>query len=294
MVVQRTGPGVQRTTMPLFVQPDEGQHEDDDDDQFPSVETEVEGAPPWMPRPQPAPALAGHSSDFAANTGSGTPPPFGAEPTGSGIGTLRPIRAGSPVPMPAGPNTHPIVVMQRSIVWPLLAVAMVAIAGGALFLVWQQMQQQQAPSEIKITQENVVDKAPPPTNEPPGPTHVMDQKGSDNTVTPPIDKQPPDDKRPDVVKKQQKPKTYNEAIAEKKPEMNRCLADHLDSASGHSQFQVAITIAASGSAKSVQLNPDAIDKTPLGGCIRNVLMSVNYPSSPADQVLRFPVTIPKG
>ncbi len=291
-VVQRTGPGVQRTTMPLFVQPDEGQHEDDDDDQFPSVETEVEGAPPWMPRPQPAPALAGNSSDFAASTGSGTPPPFGSEPTGSGIGTLRPI-SGSPVQMPGATSTNPIVLVQkRSIVWPLLAAAMVLIAAGALFLVWQQMQQQQ-PAEIKITQENVVDKSPPRDDQPPGPTHVMEQRGSNNQA-------PADDPRPpvvtdnkgttkDVTPPKKKPKTYNDAIGERKPQMIRCLEDHRDSLSSNAEFFVAINIAASGAAKSVQLTPDAVDKTPLGGCLRNVLMGANYPSSPADQVIRFPL-----
>ena len=294
MVVQRTGPGVQRTTMPLFVQPDEGQHEDDDDDQFQSVETEVEGAPPWMPRPQPAPALAGLSSDFAASTGSGTPPPFGSEPTGSGIGSLRPIRAGSP--QQGGSSTNPFVVVQqkRSIVWPMLAIAMVAIAAGALFLVWQQMQTQQQPAEIKITQENVVDRAPTNPDQPPGPTHVMEQKGSNNQpddTKPPADdtKQPPPDDTKQPVVKKQRPKTYNEAIAERKPEMLRCLKDHSTSLTSNAEFYVSITLAATGAAKRVQLEDAAIDKTPLGGCIRNVLMAANYPSSPADQVLRFPL-----
>ena len=53
--------------------------------------------------------------------------------------------------MPPAPNTV-IVNQPRSVVWPMLAAAMVLITGGALFLVWRQMQDQK-PAEIKITQE---------------------------------------------------------------------------------------------------------------------------------------------
>jgi serine/threonine-protein kinase len=306
-VVQRTSSGVQRTTMPLFVAPDEGQHEDDgDDSEFPSVETEVEGAPPWMPRPQPAPPLAGHSSDFAASTGSGTPPPFSDSPTGSGIGSLHPIRAGSPVPIGGSTMSNPIVVVQkRSIIWPLLAVAMVAIAGGALFLVYQQMQQQQGPAEIKITQESS-DKPGPPGNEPAGgTTHVMKGNSADTPTPPEPDTVEPDKTEPDkvdtdktdkpdkTVKAQvQKPKTFNAAIAEKKAELSRCLQDH---SAPVGSMEEAINVLASGKAKNVQLTPASIDSAPIGGCIRNVLMSVNYPPSSADQIIRLPLAAkPKG
>jgi len=293
-VVHKTSSGVQRTTMPLFVHPDEGQHEDDEDDEFPSVETEVEGAPPWMPRPQPAPALAGNSADFAANTGSGTPPPFADTPTGSGIGTLKPIRASSPVPHPDGTGVQsPIVVVQkRSIIWPLLAVAMVVIAGGALFLVYQQMQQQQAPAEIKITQESVGDK-PNTTNVPDdGTKHVMGQKGSgsDTTTLPPDAPTVPDMGKPDVPPRvpPKRPKDYNSAIAEKKSAMVGCLEDHRDSIPA-GEMTAAITIAASGKARSVELTPATVNAAPLGACLRNVLLSANYPSAEKEATIRFPL-----
>jgi serine/threonine-protein kinase len=302
------GAALQRTTMPLFVSPDDGQHEDDDDDQFPSVETEVEGAPPWMPRPHPAPLLAGHSSDFAASTGSGTPPPFGSEPTGSGvggIGHLQPIRAGSPVPMPGnGTMSNPVIVVhKRSLVWPLLAVAMVGIAGAALFFLYQNMQQQK-PAEIKITQESAIEK-PSESNEAPGPTHVMTEDGSGSAVT--TLNQPVDDEgsadgsatgsndkvdngTKQVAPKKGRPRDYNSAIAEKKTDMVRCLETHRDGIPP-SQMMVTIKIAASGKAKSVTLTPADVNGAPLGGCLRNVLMAADYPSSASDQSLTLPLSL---
>ncbi len=299
------GSGVQRTTMPLFVSPDEAQHEDDEDDLFPSVETEVEGAPPWMPRPHPAPALAGNSADFAANTGSGTPPPFGSEPTGSGvghIGHLQPIRG-----VPGnGTMTNPIVVVQkRSMLWPLIAVAMVAVAAGALFLVWQQMQQQQ-PAEIKITQESAIEKANPSSTEPAN-THVMNQDGSGSAPASPD--QAPENKGSDAasdkvdgvkaqVKRQPQPprvRTYDSAIGEKKDALQRCVDEHPVGGGALTGMKAKISIAASGKPKSVIMLPDDINGAPLGGCLRNVLMSADYPSSTSDQSLTLPLSLkPRG
>ena len=135
-VIARTGVG--RATMPLLAHQDDGATEHDDDDGFPPVETEIAPAPAFVP--QPAPPRAGASQDFAV---SGTPPPFAGETTGSAP-SLQPL-TGAPMP-----GTQVVVVKQRSLLWPLLAVAMVAVAGGALFLVWQQMQKQQ-PAVVNIT-----------------------------------------------------------------------------------------------------------------------------------------------
>jgi serine/threonine-protein kinase len=113
-VVNRN-PGVsKRATMPLFSMPDEETHVDDaEDTEFPSVETDVEGAPPWMPRPaSPAPNPMGpqNTTEFQGHSSSGTPPPFGVETTGSAP-MLQPLR-GSPV-MPPSANTPPIVMVPQ-------------------------------------------------------------------------------------------------------------------------------------------------------------------------------------
>jgi serine/threonine-protein kinase len=282
-VVHRTNSGaaIGRTTMPLLAHVEEAQHEDDDDDDgFPSVETEVEGAPPWMPRPQPSPANASHSSDFASSTSSGTPPPFASEATGTGMGAIQPI-------LPATNAGQIVVVQKRSVVWPILAVGMLAVAGGALFLVWKQMQDKQPTQSVIITSQTtdaaVVPETPPPAadaavaDKGPGP-------GPDEVVTPKPDK--PD--KPDTTPQPKRPKSYNEAIAERKPQMVQCLNDHRADIPSEA-LAASITISANGKAKSVQMSPASLDSAPLGMCLRNALMGATYPSSPSDQVITVPL-----
>jgi len=299
-VVQRTNSGVStRSTMPLLVTPDEGLHEgeNDDDDGFPSVETEVEGAPPWMQRPTPVPPSmhASNSADFASSTGSGTPPPFGTEITGSGIGSLQPLRG--PI-TPANLNSTGSVVVvreKRSIVWPLLAVAMVAIAAGSLLLVYKQMQQQK-PAEIKITQEQVT-PPPPGSATDPGTKQVMDQQGSAEETPPPVE-----DKGSDTAKgsaktgaaavkaEKKKPRSYDEAVMEKKSEMEACFNSHRDVALPAERIWATITITAAGKAKQVELTPAALNASTLGQCLRNVLGSAKFPTAPNDNNIRFPLS----
>jgi serine/threonine-protein kinase len=297
-VVNRSGVSA-RNTMPLFSISDEETHVDDSDDEmFPSVETDVDGAPPpWMQRSTPAPNPMGpqNSQEFAGHSSSGTPPPFGVEPTGSAP-SLQPLR-GQPVMSPS-PNTQPVMVVpQRSFVWPVVAILMVAIAGGALFLVWKQMQnqQQQAPQEIKITQEGG-DK-PITMAGSDETTHVMEQnqpnKGSaveqqgSNTE----DKTPPDKTNGKTgvapVVKDKRPKTYDEVLAQHFNEINGCAKAHPE-ALPNGPMSAKMLVSAAGAAKSVKLEPDAINSSPLGACLRNVLMSAKYPTAPAD----LNVTIP--
>jgi serine/threonine-protein kinase len=300
-VIQRTPVGVAtRATMPLLASPDEGLHEDDndDDDGFPSVETEVEGAPPWMQRPTPQPPSmhASNSGDFAASTGSGTPPPFGTESTGSSMPSLQPLRGGAITPPNIGPgmgSTGSVVVVQqkRSIVWPLLAVAMVAIAAGALLLVYKQMQQQK-PAEIKITQEQLT-----PTfaaGSATGPTQVMKQEGSEEPA-PPVE----DDKGSAVEKGsaakhvtpvKKKARTYNDAVMEKRVDMEACFNAHRDVALPAEPMFAALKITAAGKATQVVLTPASLNASTIGQCLRNVLSSTIFPPAPNDNNIKFPLS----
>ncbi|NVB80183.1 MAG: protein kinase, partial [Kofleriaceae bacterium] len=290
-VVHKTpsGPG-SRSTMPLLAHPDEITHEtDDDDDGFPSVETEIEGAPPWMPKPAPTnPNLPPvQSGDFAGTSQTGTPPPFANENSGA-VPSLQPLR-GNP---PMAPGSPIVVVQKRSFVWPVVAVLMVLVAGGALFLVWQQMQNQK-PAEIKITQE-AADR--PVKTEPQGEKVVMNSSepvddgsadagsGDVGSATPP----PPSkgSNAAAVVKK--KPRTYDAAIAEKKQAMTQCLNDHRDGIP-KSEMNVAIKIGTNGRAKSVSLLPASVNGAPLGACIRNVLMATLFPTAATDIDITIPL-----
>ena len=267
-VIARTGVG--RATMPLLAQQDDDSsaHESDDDG-FPSVETEVSSTPPFVPTP--APARAGQSQDFAVG---GTPPPFGVETTSSAP-SLQPLRTGT-----HGVQSSPsiVVVNKRSMLWPLLAVAMLAVAGGALFLVWKQMQQQQ-PAVVNIT------STPDRVGQPPA--------AIDAAVI--ADEPPP---APDAglkvtptgPKKPRRPATYDAAIAERKPELAACINDHKD-ALPTGVFKAVITVGASGKAKSIGFEPEGVSASPLGSCIRNVLTGAEYPTAAQDITFRVPLHV---
>ena len=269
-VVARTGVG--RATMPLLAQQDDESagHESDEND-FPPVETEISPAPVFVPAP--APARAGQSPDFAVG---GTPPPFGGETTGSAP-SLQPLRAASGVQ--SSPSI--VVVNKRSPLWTILVVAMVALTGAALFLLWKQMQQQQ-PAVVNITStpDHVVTPPPPPpptadaaviANEPPPTTVDAGTKGA-KTPT------------------KHRPATYDAAIAEKKPELMACINDHKD-ALPTGVFKAVITIGASGRAKSIGFEPEGVSESPLGSCIRNVLTGAEYPTAAQEITFRVPLHV---
>jgi eukaryotic-like serine/threonine-protein kinase len=289
-VIARTQPGFSsssRATMPLLVQ-GEAQHEDDDDDDgFPSVETEVEGAPPWMPRPtpRPMPAVGAPPGDF--QTG-GTPPPFAADSTGSAP-MLKPLqqRPGTPITPPTNPNAQPIVVAApRTLFWPMLGVLMVLIAGGALFLVWQQMQKPQAPAEIKITQEAAVRPSDGPVE-----TVTVERvdpdadSGSGSTGVAVVQ---PDPKKP---KDPPKPRTYeqqlNAALTGRKSAMKSCIAANSGDVPKAAML-VSIDVGKNGRAKSVAVSPEQVNASPLGRCLKNVLMKTDFPTG-RDQSFTVPL-----
>jgi len=272
-VVGRSGVG--RSTMPMLAHGSEANEGDGDDEGFPSVETEVDSAPKFIP--QPAPARAGQSIDFAVG---GTPPPFGGE-TNPSQPSLVPLAA---MPVPGAPGQGTVVVVnKRSMLWPLLAVAFLAVAGGALFLVWKQMQQQQ-PAVVNIT------STPDTTHE-----QVM-------TTSAPVDaavavgEPPVADAGAVVIKtppKHRRPATYDAAVAEKKPELATCINEHKD-ALPTGVFKAVITVGASGRAKSVGFEPENVSATPLGSCIRNVLSGGEYPPAAADIQFKVPLHVGAG
>ncbi|MBA3539516.1 MAG: serine/threonine protein kinase [Deltaproteobacteria bacterium] len=134
--------GLGRSTMPLIAHDDSQMEvsDDDDDDMFPSVEETQDEMPQALrvaERYQQAVGVT--TNEFVGHT----PPPFGADSSTSGV-SLQPLTPPIPSATPA-----------RSMMWPLVAIAMVLIAGGALFLVWRQQQQQnqqQAVAPIVIQQ----------------------------------------------------------------------------------------------------------------------------------------------
>jgi hypothetical protein len=188
---------------------------------------------------------------------------------------------------------------QRSIMWPIFAVAMVAIAGGALFLVWKQMQDQKPPV-INLTQSSgssepqvVKQQAGSATSSgSAGDTTVVAQSGSD-TDSPgkgPGSAKPrtQDGPRPQV-RPSPRYTTYNETLQAQKDALTNCFRDHQEGGIPKDEVLATIMILASGHAKHVQLKPDTMNGAPLGGCLRNVLLAAPYPSGPADQTITVPL-----
>jgi serine/threonine-protein kinase len=289
--VHRTASGVHgvntRSTMPLIAQtdtPNEG--ELDEDDGFPSVET-VDSKPGF-----PVPMMSSGSAPVRAASGDfvgSTPPPFGSESTGSAP-SLQPLRGGAAV-IPPGPQSAPMTaVPQRNLVWPLLAAAMVLVAGGALFLVWKQMQQQAQTTSVVIQQSsddrhpNEADKPDKP-DRPVGPDKVEapDKGGSDATVATPKERDPKRRTPPPPTL------SYNGAIDAKKPAMVRCLNDHRDDGLPNEAITVSIKISTSGKAKTVSLSPGTLNSTPVGACLRDVLMSAAFPAATTDVDITVPL-----
>jgi serine/threonine-protein kinase len=289
-VISRTGGGSARATMPLLAHPDDQtQIDDSDDDEFPSVETDVD-APPWMPRPAGTPPFNPNGpqnpADFAGSTSGGTPPPFGAETTGSAP-ALQPLR-GAPVMMP-NTNTAPIMVVpQRSVVWPVVAVLMVLVTGGALFLVWKQTQNKQPalvieresnppPIQMEPAHEVIDAASAAPVDEPANlGSGSATAKGSGATKV--VRTKPP------VTR----PKTYDAAIQGRVGDLNSCVVDHRDAIPQGEMFAL-IKVGASGSARSVRITPDSANSSTLGACLRNVLMTTTYPTAGSDVDIKIPL-----
>jgi len=234
-----------RATMPLIAQQVAGA-DDDGEDEFPSVETD--GGTYQAPAPAPT------SGEFSG----GTPQPFGAETTGNHL--LEPLRARD------GVGRAPVVMVRprNSLLWPIVAIAMVAIAATALFLVWKQTQQAQPPTSVVIEQHPDPRVGSPvvlPTDPQPAGSAVEQQPAG--SAEPP--RKPP--RPPPVV-------DYNKPVKARQSELAECVSKH---GALPANAMALIEIDTKGRA-TVGLQPTTLDATMLGTCIRKVLENVSFPT----------------
>ena len=272
LVVHRTHPGVVgRATMPLIANEDSfsQQPDDSEDNEFPSVETDVDTAPPFVAveteRPQTDPF------------GQSTPPPFSAEATGSAV-QLRPLQGSIALPPVAGPQPI-VVVAARSILWPILAIVMIGIAGAALFLVWKQTQNLVQPGAVTVISSGpAVPDAPPvvaPVVQPDAGVPVPSGSGSNSAR--PLTAPTPKPTRP--------PANFDEAVAASRDSLTRCLNDH---GRDVTEMMVAyLTIEPNGHPSSVSIAPDTLNMAPVGACLRNVLSATRFPKGATPQSVHF-------
>jgi serine/threonine protein kinase len=279
--IHRTDAG-QRATMPLIAHDDsQTQIDDMEDEEFPAVDTTLSELPPAVRLHATAPAP---ERDFAGQT----PPPFGVETSSSGH-SLQPLDRLIP-----GITHLSATPPKRSLVWPLLAFAMVCIAGGALFLVWQQTQQRPPnvpPLIIDRSQPEVVNAATPP-DPPPGPTQIPVADAADTlntTIRPPPDKPPPPPPPPpklgDVIQA-----VINSQGAKARA---KCQAQILDFVKTRSSYEVKVRIQVSkdGTPKLVVFEPNELDSKTVGTCLRNVFLAARFPKLDEPKNLTFPINL---
>jgi serine/threonine protein kinase len=256
--IHRTEVG--RTTMPLIAHDDDTQIDERDEDmEFPSVDSTVNELPLEI-RSQMSASTTG-STDFSGIT----PPPFGVDSSTSGA-SLQPLRPETPLPSP-----------RRSLVWPLLALSMVAIAGGALFLVYKQTQQQQQP-QTPIVIEQRTDPPPKIEETVPAPPPVVDPPiGSNKPNVPAVKHVITDD---DAYKQ-----AFHSTVITHKDVLNRCLTDN---AGAELPTGAIVSINTDGKATDVTLTPTTANKTTLGTCLRAALQGMHYPVPASPKQLTFP------
>ena len=259
-----------RQGIPTIVEPDEGlEGEDGTDDEFPAVDSAVSGTPPQGRH------VIGASGEHPFNV------PI---TTGPEIEALREVQN-------VVTEAQPIVVVQprRSVVWPVVAFAMVAIAGGALFLVWRQMQNPQQTLVItnegngRVTQrgpntlvvESNPDQPPEPVTAPP----------TEPVTAPPTE--PATKARVERTVSSQPARVVTDpfevAVGHKRDEISRCADVHGNLPPG---TLLVLVIGPDGHAKSIGFDPDTVDATPLGACIKGVLEATMFPRGDRERGLK--------
>jgi serine/threonine-protein kinase len=281
--------GVDRQVMPLISRLDDDTTEvDDDTEEFGRASSEVSETPVDVRH------LHRPSVDRLAVDESSDPPP-------PNLDALRAVAA--PVHAPQPPI---VVVNRRSLMWPVVAFSMVAVAGGALFLVWRQTQTagttlvidhgprtQVAQAGSDVVEVGPRDPGPAPGGPPPSSGSVELAVGSAGATSRTADRGGPTAELPVEARRDPPGKLpaerrrpavdpYEERVKARQAEAKRCTAAHGEPPPGTS---MKIVIGPDGHPRSVTLEPAAVDATPLGACIKKVFRGVTFPRTDHDHDL---------
>jgi serine/threonine-protein kinase len=260
----RTQPGTPRALFTPADVPETASPDDfDEDTEFLPVDTTAETPSPGMPS---APPLRQDT----------TPTPFSLDSTTSSA-SLQPVV----LPAAAPPR--------RNLLWPIIAVGMFLVAGGALALVWR-LSTQAPPAQVTIstpgtTQVGTDDRivvAPPPSPPPPPSGSAQVATGSAATLPPPSTH-----KRvsPPPAPASSAAKAYDVVITAHSVALSRCAKDHPGDAPPSS---AQVRIAPSGRPVAVTLEPAALNATELGACLKNVLQALQFPTAAMEVQVTFP------
>jgi hypothetical protein len=160
---------------------------------------------------------------------------------------------------------------------------MLAVAGAALYMVYEQTQKQPQPTSLVIQQSNPIQQSNEP-KPPPPPDPGSDSAGSGSAEIVKPTKPGP---KPPVVHGN----PYLAAISSHLGSISQCLNDHRDEAV---PTNAMIVIAPSGKVKSVTWTPDSLNASPGGACMRNELMRVSFPRDKDEATINWQPTLERG
>jgi hypothetical protein len=199
-----------------------------------------------------------------------------------------------------GPPPHtqqqPIVVVsqRRSVIWPLLAFAMVVVSAGALYLVWNRPaavvingaeaasgsntiivgQRRAAPDERARADQAPVEPAPAPGAD-----------RSDHAVAPGMPT--PAAPAPAAKSVDSSNGPFDAVVYKQGPAVNLCVKEH---GQPPPDTKVTLIIAPNGRARSIDLDPKEADASPLGACIKGVFRATTFPRGTEDHPLTVKLT----
>jgi len=154
------------------------------------------------------------------------------------------------------------------------------VAGTALVLVWQMMSKQAPPASVvintsdnpRVEQDHVV-VGPAAQPDPPG---VVGSAGPTPAPAPPTRQ---------VAPHVRSSSPYDRVIEARKDQLSRCAKDHPE-ATPPTAAQLHIDLA--GHPTAVTLQPDAVNATPLGDCLKAILRAAKFPTATTEVDLTFP------
>ena len=295
--------GPARQTIPLIAQPDEETLEIEGGMQeFAPVDS-----PPSVP-PADDRYQLGPGGEYAEHTDVETAPQ---------LHVLRAVQ---------GPVAHPPIVVvnaRRSLLWPLVALIMVGIAGGALYLVWRKPPLitvnnvganrvvQVSPNVMRIegsSAEPLQDRpaepgsagssgsagsAGAPDDEPsdraavqPGQRAVTAAERSTRSATPRKHAGPDPSSKDAAAQRSAEEAAVQKALDGTESAVKRCEKKHGETPVG---TRVVVIVDGDGAVRSVAFLPDSLDATPLGSCIATVFRTMAFPQG--DDGRRFEITV---
>jgi eukaryotic-like serine/threonine-protein kinase len=299
-----------RKSMPLIAMPDDDTAElEDQAPDFAPVDSEVSETPVDVRH------LRGPSEERTAIGDPAARPPSSPPP----LDTLRAVPDASAQHQSAS-QQQPIIVMnpRRSVLWPLIAFAMVAVSGGALFLVWQQVENQKQslqPTQLVIESARA-GSAPNEYIVGPDPVPVA-PRGSDADLAgrapsaaeldavgddpPRLAERAPLPRGSDVSRGARKPpqiepaadvhdpvlqKAIREHVESHKAKVDQCIAEHGNVPRGSA---LELLVGRDGRLQAITLAPAKINGSALGVCIKKVFRAGVFPHG--DTPYRFKIPL---